>query len=81
MPRGAIKPKSSDVWGEDLLVSTLPQFLQKKLLHLMSDNCPVRSPHHESLTHLVIDQEQVQLLAQLPMVALQGFLLSLKTGL
>ena len=47
----------------------------------MSDDCPVGSPHYKSLTHLVIDQEQIQLLAQLTMITLQGFLLGLKTGL
>ena len=81
MPRRAVKAESTDVRGEDLLVSTLPQLLQKKLLHLVPHNRPVRGPHDQPLAYLIIDQEQIQLLTQLAMIALESLLLCLQTGL
>ena len=59
---------------EDLLVAGLEEALGDEVLELLADDGAVRGPEDEALADLLVDMEELQFLAQLPVVALLGFL-------
>ena len=60
MAGGPVQPQPPDMRREYLLIPSLRKLLGKKLLHLLTDNRPIRRPHHQSRPYLVVDEEQIQ---------------------
>ena len=62
-----------DMRGEDLLVPLAPQFFADEILQLLPHHRALRRPKNQPRPHRLIDMEQLQLLAQLAVIALARF--------
>ena len=81
MAGGPVQPQPSNMRREYLLIPPLRKLLGKKLLHFLTDNRPIRRPHHQSRPHFVVDEEQIQFPPQFPVVSQLRLLDLLQIGL
>src|SRR5205809_6471907 len=58
---------------EHQLIPAAEQLLPEKVFDLLADEAPLGMPEHQARSCLILDAEQVQVLAQTPVVALPGF--------
>lgn len=74
MPAGAPQVALGDVGGVDKLVAILQVGVLPEALNQVSDERSMRVPEDEAGACMVADAEQVQLLAQLPVISAPGSL-------
>src|SRR5436309_8121521 len=65
---------------EHQLIPAAQQFLPEKVFDLLADEAPLGMPEYQARSCLILDAEQVQVLAQAPVVALPGFVKLGKVG-
>jgi hypothetical protein len=64
----------ADVGREDLRIALLAQLLADEGLQLLADDGPVRGPEDQALAHVLVDDEELQVLPELAVVAELGLL-------
>ncbi len=74
MPADLVDFEPGDVGCLDVLVALTSLQPQDEFLHLAPDGRPLRGQQRQSTTDHFVDQEQIEILSQLAVVALGGFL-------
>ena len=70
---GLPQVEPADVRREHQLIPAAQQLLPEKVFDLLADEAPLGMPEYQARSCLILDAEQVQVLAQTPVVALPGF--------
>ncbi len=69
MPRDLVELELADVGREDLGVALLAQLLADEGLQLLADDGAVRGPEDQALADVLVDDEELQVPAELAVVA------------
>ena len=69
MAAGLVEFEAADVRGEHLLIALLAQFLRNEVLQLLADDRAGGRPEDQALADGVVDDEQLEVLAELAVVA------------
>ena len=80
MTAGLPQVEPADVRREHQLIPAAEQLLPQKVFDLLADEAPLGMPEYQARSCLILDAEQVQVLAQAPVVALPGFVKLGKVG-
>ena len=71
---GLVELELADVRREDLRVALLAQLLADEVLQLLADDRAVGGPEDQALADVLVDDEELQVAAELAVVALLGLL-------